>query len=343
MDTQKILRYIDILRAMQDSPITISDIAANYSPSRSTIRRFIQEDAEEWGLIRRSSGDYTLTAAGNLLLREYDNIDDEKQTGLSYLAKSQHGLDLLRVTNSQPDDRATVTRKSDASRSTVQRHLDDFQESEWINEQNKYIGLRSDGREIIESYETFRRKIGIIEDKIEFLERLEDVEELPPIEALAESRIVVSTITDRREVVREVNKLEPDGAESVYGLSSAFSQEISEEFESKVPLNTECELIVDRSVYTAITNPKRWKYLFRGLRRPNFRLLILPKNIAIGIGLFGDEQAVISAYNAEIPFDAALIGENEKLIEWGKEIYAHYQAQASPPTTDLMNAHPDTL
>jgi predicted transcriptional regulator len=333
MNAREILSHIEILRALQGNLVSISSAAAICSVSRPTVRRFIH-DCEDCDLVRRSSDDYTLTAAGDVLLREYDDIDDEKQAGLASLIKSEKRVDVLRAIENHPPDKAELAEKSDTSRPTVHRLFDNY--PEWINEQSEYIGLSSDGSEIMEIYDILRGKINIIEANTEFLKRLEDVDELPPIEALAESRMVTSTITDRREVVREIIELEVDDLESVRGISHVFSQEISEQFESKIPLDTECELIVDRSVYAAITNPKRWKYLFRSLRRPNFRLLVLPKDVTVGIGLFADEQAVVAAYNAEHPFHAALIGENEEFIEWAEKTYERYQTQANPPTIDLV-------
>lgn len=336
METPEILGHIDILRAIQEDSISVSDITAACSSSRSTVSRFLQ-NAEEWSLVRQHNDGYGLTAAGELFLQGYDDLDDEDQTGIISLTESQHSLVLLRAIDSHPADRAALTEESGVSRATVHRHMDKFQESklEWTDEQDDYIELTRKGKRIVESYESFEKKVGIIEDKIEFLERFEGPLEYVSLKALAESRQVVSTMTDNQEVVREINKIDIGDAEPLYGLSQAFSAEISDEI-SKVPIERESELIVDRSVYAAITHPKRWRYLFDGLRRPNFRLLVLPEHITVGLGLYGNEKAVIGAYNSEHPFHVALIGENTELINWVEQTYEYYRAQANPPSTDLF-------
>ena len=144
-------------------------------------------------------------------------------------------------------------------------------------------------------------------------------------------------MTDNQEVVREINKLDPGDAEPLRGVSQAFSEKISDAYASKVPPGAECELVVDRSVYKAITNPKRWKYLFRARRRRQFRLLVYPNNLTVGIGLFGDEQAMIAAYSAENPFHVGLFGESDAFVEWVNEVYESIREQATSPGRDLFN------
>jgi predicted transcriptional regulator len=339
MDTRRILCYIGILRAIQGDPITVSDIAATCSPSRSTIHHFLQE-CEDWSLVNNSEDGYGLTAAGSLILREYGDLDEQKQAGLPSLAKSEKRLNLLRITTSHPDDRAELTRRADASKSTVRRHMKDFQDEGWTDEQNKCIELTPDGRKILDTYDTFEQKIGIIEDKTEFLERYgtNNIVTRIPLEALAESRQVVSTTTDRQKVVREVNDIDPGDAEGepLRALAHAFSAQISDESYSNLSPETDSELIVDRSVYAAITNPKRWKYLFEGLRYPNFQLLVLPKEITVALAYCGNEEAVIATYSEEKPLHVGLFGDSEALIEWVQQTYDHYRAQADPPGTDLF-------
>lgn len=337
MDALRIVKYINILRMIQGDSRNISGLSTTCSPSRSTIRDFVRE-CEDSSLVQRDGNDYTLTTAGNLVVREYDNLDDEQQAGLSYLADSSSALDLLRASGTQPADKADLAKKSGTSRASVHRHLDNFQTSDWTKGCNGCIELDSDGEQILKAHKVFQEKIGVIEEKMEFLKRYENdaVEVKIPFEALAESRQVVSTMADKQKVVREVNDIDVDGTGPFRALSHSFSAQLSDEAYSNLTLDMDSELIVDRSVYEMITNPRRWKYLFRGFQYPNLQLLVLPRNITVALALCGDEEAVIATHNENHPLDVGLFSENEAFVEWVWELYENYRAQANSPGHDLV-------
>lgn len=333
MNAREILNDIDVLQAIQKEPTSISDAAAICSSSQSKVRRFIGE-YEYWGLVRRSGEGYILTTAGDLILREYDGLDDETQAGLVSLAKSENRIALFRAIENHPADKAELARVSGTSRSTVHRNLD----TEWTKKENGYIRLSSSGEELIEAYENFTESITVIEEKIEFLKRYEGrntgVE--IPLEALAESRQVVSTMEDRQKVVREVNDMDPGDAEPLRALSHSFSSQVSDESYEDLSPEADAELIVDRSVYKVITNPKNWKYLLKSRDYPNFQILVLPESVTVALGKNGSEEAVIAAYSDEYPLHVGLFSENKAFVRWVTELYEHFRANANPIPKDLI-------
>lgn len=322
---------------MEDESRSVSELAAACSPSRSTVRSFIQE-CEDWSLVRHVGNDYALTTAGSLVVREYNDLDGEHQAGLCYLANSPSALSLLQTIESQPIDKADLAKRANKSRTTVHDHLDHFRTSGWTENRNKDIRLDSLGGSILESHQKFQWKTRTIEEKIQFLKRYgnNDFGVRIPLEALAESRQVVSTMTDKQKVVREVDDMDIDGTGPFRALSHSFSAQLSDGSYSDLAQDMDTELIVDRSVYAAITNPRRWRYLFRAFQYPDFQLLVHPKDLTVALGVYGEQEAVIATHSDRHPLDVGLFSSNETFIEWIWKLYDNYRSQASSPGHDLM-------
>jgi predicted transcriptional regulator len=337
VNTQRTLQYIDVLIEMEDESRSVSELTAACSPSRSTVRGFIR-DCEDWSLVRHVNDDYTLTTAGNLVVREYNDLDGEHQAGLRYLANSPAALSLLRTIESHPIDKADLAKEANKSRTTVHKHLDNFQTSDWTKNPNKNIRLDSLGGNILESQRKFQSKMRTIGEKTQFLKRYgnNDFGVRIPLEALAESRQVVSTMTDKQKVVREVDDMDIDGTGPFRALSHSFSAQLSDGSYSDLTKDMDTELIVDRSVYAAITNPRRWKYLFRGFQYPNFQLLVHPKDLTVALGVYGEQEAVIATHSDRHPLDVGLFSSSEEFIEWIWKLYENYRSQASSPGYDLV-------
>lgn len=335
MDTRKIINPIDILWAFQEEPASISSAAE----SRSTIHRFIVEDTVGWKLAVHSPSGYNTTSVADLIIQYYNELEEDGQNEVASLAALEYGPILLDILpNTTATSKAEMARQSGASRSTVQRNIREFlsDDFEWVSKQNNRYRLTDSGNRVLAAYESFQDKIKVIAEKSEFLERFEEAGLLPSVETLDGSRMVVSTATDRQPVVREIT-------ESSQAMRNLFEESLKRLarksamlIASKVPPDTESELIVDRPVYKAITNPKRWKYLFRARRRQNFELLVHPDGLTVGAGLFGDEQAMITAYNETNPFHVALFGEDNAFVSWVKKVYENASQEARSPGRDLF-------
>ena len=338
MDIRSIVQSVNIFQATHEGNIKISEMNRVCPSSRPTIQRRLA-DAVDSSLVQEVDDCYKLTAAGDLILREFEKRDPKIQNNLYRLCDSERNPEILQAVKAEPVDKANIKNKTGISRATVHRRLNDLHNLGLINAPNGNVTIEALGGEVLKEYNDLKEVIGIIEEKIKFLERFEyaKMDVKIPLEALAASREVVSTMKDSQKVVREIANIDGDEAEPQRALSPAFSEQISDSITTRAPVDVDGELIVDRSVYRIATNPKHWKYLFAGIKQPNWRVLIYPGDVTVGAAYWGSEEAVVSAYNDEHPLHVGLFGNDDALIEWATEIYDHYRAQAVPPRSDLIN------
>ena len=327
------------MELMRDVPVEISETTEWFDVTENTVRNLFSR-LESHDIIVSSSYGFRLTGFGFMIAREQQRaLNELSTTELSKFRLSEAWCSILRALQAEALDRNEIADTCNISRRTSRDVCDSFVEKAWIAYDEGKYRLLPLGESKLSAYDGFEEAIALISEKKDFVLRLEDLAQDFPVAALHETDMATGS-PDRPHAVLTLleNESETD-VDTLRGIQQAFSPQMVEAYDPLVPEGKDIELIIDQSVFRKVTKIRNLHYLRNAFKFDNFRLLIYPESLSFGLGIFGApvERALVGVYSDNWPYNAAIVGSNDALVEWSTQKFEEMRDRAQTPTERLLN------
>lgn len=258
---------------------------------------------------------------------------------ISKLASSRSRIKLLRTLSVGAARKHELQEQCDLARSTVHRSLQAMEEAGWVAEQStREFELTLTGELLISHYDTFEENIEQVTEKKELFDQLQDDDVSIPVEVLESSTLATATEHDPHAVLNDFIEASMLEVDTLRGMLPIVSPVMNTHAARMLEEGTEVELIIDPTVLKNIATKYNDDYM-RGIKADNFRLLIHPESIDVGIAMFGELHAMFGAHGSEGHLSAALTGDTIEFFDWVEKIYNQYRDEAVP-VSDFMDETP---
>ncbi|WP_273837514.1 hypothetical protein [Halococcus sp. PRR34] len=317
---------------MRDVSVELSELADFLGVTENTVRNLFNR-LESHKILRSESGEVRLTGFGHMVAREQQHaLDELKATMLSKFASSEAWPAILRALRTEPLHGNELADTCDISRRTRREVCNNFVQRDWVAYKDGQYQLLPLGESKLSVYEGFKDAMTLISQKKDFVLRLDDLAQEFPTAALRETDMATGTLSEPHAVLTLLEEESDTDAGSLRGVQQVFSPQFVEEYDSLIPEGKEIELVIDKSVFRKATKVRNLHYLRRAHKFDNFHTLIHPENLSVGFGIFGDERALVGAYSEEEPYNAAIVGSNEVLVDWVTQKYEEVRKESQTPT-----------
>ncbi len=327
---------LDVLRSLDEAPMTASTIADSSQITRQTASRHLAR-LTDWGLTKSAvTGGYELTAGGKIVLEAFeacpDGLDREP---LTQLTRSKHTIPLLQTLSEQPSRPSELTGTADGSpsRATVRRALRMFETEGWCEEADGKHRLTSTGEHTLERYEELAETIEQVLEKAPWFQRLSPIRTDIPVRALADAELYVSSPHSPGIVLATALKLCDPRLDNFRVLTSIFNPTLFTAYDKLLKLGLKGEAIVDSSLYERL-HEEEMEYFLDDSNYGNFQIFCLEEPLTLGIGIYDGKQIAIGAYNdtGEGEHIAMILSSNKAVVKWGEDLYNCYRKRARDPT-----------
>lgn len=266
-------------------------------------------------------------------------MQSDPYENISQLVSSRSRIKLLRTLSTGAARKHELQDQCDLARSTVHRSLEAMEEAGWVEEQDtRKFELTLTGRLLISHYDTFEENIGQVTEKKELFDQLQDDDVSIPVDVLESSTLATATKDDPHAVLNDFIEASTLEVDSLRGMLPIVSPVMNTHAARMLEEGTEVELIIDPTVLKNIATKYNEDYM-RGIQADNFRLLIYPDQIDVGIAMFGDLHAMFGAHGSEGHLSAALTGDTIEFFDWVENMYNQYR-DAAVPISEFMNEPP---
>ena len=212
--------------------------------------------------------------------------------------------------------------------------LDSFTCQGWCREEHGQYHITPQGADILEAYQTVVERITQSIKKAAFLQRLSPTRADFPPEALADAEVVVSDPTSPGRALSLALKLCDTNLHHFRALTSIYNARLFTAYYKIFNLGLDGEAIVDASVYRQICENERTEHLTDDSEYDRYRLLRLPDEMTLGIGIYDNRKVAIGAFNetGNGRHTAILLSSHEAFVEWGINLYESIRERAWRPT-----------
>lgn len=249
---------------------------------------------------------------------------------ISTLGDAQSRIIFLRALAQGPAKKAELEARTGLSRSTINRRADEMEKSKWAdtNPMRQYH-LTLTGELLVRHYNTFEANLKQLAAKSKFFDQLQNHNINIPLDVLENSTVIAATDGDPHAVVNnfvESTRLKMDTFRGIVPITSpVFNEHAGHILEQ----GADMELIIDATVLED-SETKYPDHVERGLAAENFTFLIHQDKLDFGLAVFGDECALLCAYNDKGQLTAGLTGQNQTFIDWVKQMYELYRTDSQP-------------
>ncbi|MCO8242996.1 ArsR family transcriptional regulator [Haladaptatus sp. AB643] len=333
-----------VLRAFRElsNPTTSRNLATHANVSRQAVSLHLGV-LHERGLVNRYDGGIELTTGGLLFL---DAIEDCLQTvpveALSYLTRTAHPLTLLQLLAKQPYRLSDLpTTASDLpSQSTIRRTLIGLTEYQWLSDDGGTHRITSVGSDALSAYTELAAIVEQLVEKAPWFQRLPPEVVPIPIDALVDAEFVVSNPRNPASVLSTCLKLYDRNISQFRCLCSVFNPVLFHAYRGLLELGIESEAILDRPTALKAASNAGTRYSVQSGRYSHYHPLVLEESQTLGIGIYDERKVAVAAYNeaGSGKHIAMIVGSNEKLVNWGIDLYDSYRADARPATEVDLNS-----
>lgn len=266
------------------------------------------------------------------LSAQFDTISREQ---LALLTRSACASQLLYALNRGSVRPGTLAREEtmSPSQSTIKRVLDSFTCQGWCQEKHGQYRFTSLGTNILEARQTLGEQITQSVEKAAFLQRLSPERADFPAEALADAEVVISDPSSPGEALSLALKLCDTNLHHFRALTSIYNARLFTAYYKIFNLGLDGEAIVDASVYRQICENEKTEHLVDDSEYNRYRLLRLPDEMTLGIGIYDNRKVALGAFNktGNGRHTAILLSSNDAFVEWGNNLYESIRERAWRP------------
>lgn len=327
---------LKVLRALNElsNPVAQTDVAQQADISRQAASNHLAV-LRDRGFINNCTAGVELTAGGLLLLDVIENcLQTVSVEGLSYLTRSNHPIGILNVLEGQsyrPSELQSAVSGS-PSRPTIGRILKAFAKYGWSQDEGGQQQITPAGTRALNAYVDLERSVEQLIEKAPWLQRLPIEDATFPIQALADAELIISNPTHPSSVLWTALKLYDRQTSRFRGFCSIFNPILFHAYRGLLELGIESEAILDLPTYIEAAENSHTQYVVHSSAYSNYQPLVLDRAHTLGIGIYDTRKIAIAAYNesGSGKHIAMIVSSNERLVEWGINLYESYRAQARP-------------
>lgn len=327
---------LDILRAIDERPVTPSSIEDRGLVARQTASEYLSEFMRRALVNLDRDHRYVLTYGGKFALESVENcLEEITREELAFLSRSPRPFKLLQSLRTGPTEpRELANASSDSpARITIWRAFQAFEDYGWCESRSGKYHLIGDGEDALYAYQDLIERSEQAIAKAPFLQRLSTELTDFPTHALTDADLVFSEPASPGLVVDAALKLCDPRTRRFRMVTSVFQPTLFKAYHKLVKLGVTLEPIVDASVHERIVQDEDLWYLFDNSEYDNYTLTRLEEPLTLGIGLYDDRKVAVGAYNevGDGNHVAVIISSNDELIEWATEKYEYYRKQSIDP------------
>jgi hypothetical protein len=316
--------------------VTATALAEHQDTTRPTVYRALEPFCEA-GLLADDDG-FRLTDAGAALLDAYERAAEAVEPdALAFLAGSDNRPAVLRALADGPARKATLAAGDGASRPTVHRAIDAFEQRAWARREGGGWVATAAGLTALETFETLKTATEQAIAKGPFLERFGASDRLP-LPALEGADLVEPTQEAPHAILDasiEAAGIHGEPIDRLRTLVPVFSASMFAEFEPLVDRDTTLEIVYTESVFRKLTHPRYIPYLAKAVLTPTVDVRVYPDTIDWGIGIY--DETVMLAGADETGGRAGVVGQVPQLRTWATETFTERQEDSVSPSQRLVD------
>ncbi|WP_266082726.1 transcriptional regulator FilR1 domain-containing protein [Haladaptatus caseinilyticus] len=329
---------LDILCAFKQLPSTTTstNLATHADVSRQAVSQHLGT-LHDRGFVNRDNKGAELTAGGLLFVEAInDCLQNASVEGLSYLTRSVHPLVLLEELSKQAYRLSELQTAASnlPSQSTIRRILSGFVDHGWITDDSGTYRITPTGNNALSAY---RELVAVVEQLIKkapWLQRLPIEAATFPLSTLTSAELVVSNPRSPASVLSTCLKLYDRNISQFRCLCSVYNPVLFQAYRGLFELGVDSEAILDWPTAMKAADNSATRYSVQNERYSNYQSFVLEESHTLGIGIYDDRRVAIGAYNESGTGNhiAMIVSSNDRLVEWGIDLYESYRADATPAT-----------
>lgn len=252
------------------------------------------------------------------------------------LFSSPHRLEILRTLESEPADTRELTEALTASRVTVQRHLNQCQDLEWVEKTNGRYELTPIGAAVCRAVGDFCVRLSILEEHERAVRPLSKLDDSFDPGWLTDATVSVANSNSPHEPLTHYrNAMASTSTSSIRGILPIFSALLAEVHGDLLADGVETELLVPQHVLESAppvdaVPPSMF----------TLRVLEQPRALEFAVTLT-DDAAFVGGYDDGM-FVVCIESEDPAFREWVAGVYETYRERsASVPLEAVAEHGPD--
>jgi predicted transcriptional regulator len=341
-ETVNSARFV-VLRAIGELPesATQTDVATHANISRQAVSPHLPV-LHDQGLVNHHDGRIKLTTGGMLFVDVIERcLQTVSLTELSFLTRSSYPISLLQELEKRPYRLSELPRvvRNLPSQSTIRRILTGFVDYGWVVDVGGQHRITAAGSNTLSAYNELATITEQFIEKAPWLQRLPIEAATFPPEELANADLIVSNPRSPAAVLSTCLKLYDRNISQFRCLCSVFNPVLFHAYRGLLELGVESEAILDWPTALKAADDIGTKYAVQNDRYSNYQCFVLADSHTLGIGLYDDRKVAVAAYNeaGSGKHIAMIISSNNRLVDWGKELYEIYRSKAQPASEILSH------
>jgi predicted transcriptional regulator len=325
-----------LLRTLKSGPATNTDLMAQLSISESALTRSLTPLAEFGWIEKNQEGCMTITSAGRVVLREYENMLEDIDRGeFEFLGSSREAARprLLRVLT-EPATKPELASICEVSDATVYRAISDedgFIDRGWAEKRDdgQYL-IRPNGETVLDGYDDFAEALRIVEENDTILGYLE-ADPAPPLYVLEHSSAESSTAGVIHKGIDRFTELLRSRPDHIRGVANSVSKPLVVISRRLIEREVEMESVLADPAVKAYSE----KYpddLERSLEAEAITVYRHPENVEFQLGIFDDEYVLLGVYDEHGNLRGGIEGKDDDLVTWAIELFERHRDEARPVT-----------
>lgn len=348
MDARELIEHISrndqrlqILQALRERSAKPGELADRADVDRTPVYTAL-EDLEESGAIASIEGRRKMTAAGDVAVRETTSACEAVgREAIAHLASSTDN-NRFRVLEGISEGLSRGEMVHDASypsRSTINRAMEDFEASEWITPRPG-SSVTKEGKEVLDAYAELNRIVGIVAEKIGYLQLVDPKKTDLPIELLADGEVVQSRPNRPQRADAHLRERMLEGFGHAKMFSRYYSEAGVEIMLNAIEKGSTWESVSPLPSHNPLPDSRAEIRHFREcIAADGADWRVYPDDLPIDLIIFDEERVLLGSDETleTTRRDAILDSTNPELVAWAIDLFDEYHEQASTPLDFLLD------